>query len=130
MSELPAVVGVDWLREHLEDDDLFLGDVRGPNAHARGHIPRSRPLVLGSPPPTSDPERLQELAALSARLERQAFLSGREFGLADIAYVPWILRARERMDVALEPFAALAEWVEGLRERPSVAAESELVAAL
>jgi RNA polymerase-associated protein len=76
-------------------------------------------------------ERLDEqLAALSARLERQAFLSGREFGLADIAYVPWILRARERMDVALEPFAALAEWVEGLRERPSVAAESELVAAL
>jgi RNA polymerase-associated protein len=76
-------------------------------------------------------ERLDEqLAALSARLERQAFLSGQEFGLADIAYVPWILRARERMDVALEPFAALAEWVERLRERPSVAAESELVAAL
>ena len=76
-------------------------------------------------------ERLDEqLAALSARLERQPFLSGLSFGLADVAYVPWILRARERMDVALEPFSALAEWVERLCERPSVAAESELVAAL
>src|ERR671933_825454 len=36
-----------------------------------------------------------QLAALSTRLEGQPFLSGREFGLADVAYVPWIVRARE-----------------------------------
>ena len=47
MSELPQVVDVAWLQEHLGDADLVVGDVRGPNAHARGHIPRSRPLVLG-----------------------------------------------------------------------------------
>jgi glutathione S-transferase len=76
-------------------------------------------------------ERLDaQLASLSARVEWQPFLSGREFGLADVAYVPWILRARERMDVSLEPFPALADWVERLGERPSIAAESELVAAL
>jgi glutathione S-transferase len=76
-------------------------------------------------------ERLDEqLASLAARLERQPFLSGRAFSLADVAYVPWILRARERMDVSLEPFPALAAWVERLGERPSIAAESELVAAL
>jgi glutathione S-transferase len=76
-------------------------------------------------------ERLDaQLAALAALLERQHFLSGREFGLADVAYVPWILRARERMAVSLEPFPALADWVERLAERPSIAAESELVAAL
>ena len=46
VSELPAVVDVAWLREHLADPDLVVGDVRGPNAHARGHIPGSRPLVL------------------------------------------------------------------------------------
>jgi glutathione S-transferase len=34
------------------------------------------------------------------------------------------------MDVALEPFPALADWLERLGERPSIAAESELVAAL
>jgi glutathione S-transferase len=71
-----------------------------------------------------------QLGALAALLERQAFLSGRAFGLADVAYVPWILRARERMDVPLDPFPALADWVDRLCERPSVAAESELVAAL
>jgi stringent starvation protein A len=71
-----------------------------------------------------------QLAGLASLLERQPFLTGREFGLADVAYVPWILRARERMDVSLQPFPALADWVERMCERPSVAAESELVAAL
>jgi stringent starvation protein A len=76
-------------------------------------------------------ERLDaQLAGLAALLERRPFLSGREFGLVDVAYVPWILRARERMEVSLEPFPALAEWLARLAERPSVAAESELVAAL
>jgi glutathione S-transferase len=76
-------------------------------------------------------ERLDaQLGSLAARLERQPFLSGREFGLADVAYVPWILRARDRMDVALEPFPALVDWVERLGKRPSIAAESELVATL
>jgi glutathione S-transferase len=75
-------------------------------------------------------ERLDsQLASLGARLERQPFLSGRVFGLADVAYVPWILRG-ERMDVSLEPFPALADWVDRLTERPSIAAESQLVAAL
>ena len=48
---LNSVVDAAWLAEHLGEDDLVVGDVRGPNAHMRGHIPGSRPLVLGSPPP-------------------------------------------------------------------------------
>jgi glutathione S-transferase len=76
-------------------------------------------------------ERLDEqLAALAARLEAQPFLTGREFGLADVAYVPWILRARDRMGVLLDAFPALTDWVARLSERPSIAAETELVAAL
>jgi glutathione S-transferase len=71
-----------------------------------------------------------ELAKLDRLLETQPFLTGSEFGLADVAYVPWILRARERMDVDLHPFPALGEWVERLSERPSVAAEIDVVAAL
>src|SRR5712691_3684113 len=35
------------------------------------------------------------LTSLNAVLDARPFLTGREFGLADIAYVPWILRARE-----------------------------------
>jgi stringent starvation protein A len=70
------------------------------------------------------------LAELDGLLESQPFLSGREFGLADIAYIPWILRARDRMEVELTPFPALAAWVARLEQRPSIAAEVDVVAAL
>jgi glutathione S-transferase len=70
------------------------------------------------------------LAELDGLLELQPFLSGREFGLADVAYIPWILRARDRMDVELTAFPALAEWVSRLEQRPSIAAEVAVVAAL
>lgn len=56
MSELPPLVDATWLQEHLAEDDLLVGDVRGPNAHQRGHLPRSIPLVLGSPPPLATRE--------------------------------------------------------------------------
>lgn len=71
-----------------------------------------------------------QLAKLDTLLQAQPFLTGRAFGLADIAYVPWILRARDRMDVDLAWFPALAEWVGQLSERPSIAAELGVVAAL
>jgi thiosulfate/3-mercaptopyruvate sulfurtransferase len=71
VSELPAIVDVEWLGARLEEPDLVLGDVRGPNAHARGHIPGSRPLVLGSPPPMSDTEAVAAFAKeVGLRLRR------------------------------------------------------------
>lgn len=70
------------------------------------------------------------LEALDGALEAQPFLTGTQYGLADIAYVPWILRARDLLDVDLEDFPALATWLERLRERPAIAAETEIVAAL
>jgi glutathione S-transferase len=74
-----------------------------------------------------DASRLEDrLAELDAALEAQPFLSGRDFGLADAGYVPWIVRARTNLGVDLEPHPALAGWLERLAERPSVAAELEL----
>jgi glutathione S-transferase len=67
---------------------------------------------------------------LDALLQAQPYLSGRDYGLADIAYVPWILRARDRLGVELEPFRALAEWVGRLSGRPAIAAELDVVASL
>jgi glutathione S-transferase len=76
-------------------------------------------------------ERLDAaLATLDAVLQEQKFLSGREFGLADVAYVPWILRARDRMEVDLGQFPALLEWVGRVEQRPSIAAELDVVASL
>jgi glutathione S-transferase len=68
------------------------------------------------------------LARLDAVLQEQPYLSGREFGLADAAYIPWIVRARDRLDVDLASFGALSDWLQRLTERPSIAAEIDLVA--
>lgn len=71
-----------------------------------------------------------ELAKLNAALNARPYLSGREFGLADIAYVPWVLRARDRLNVDLRSFTALGGWLERLAARPSIAAEVDVVATL
>lgn len=47
---------------------------------------------------------------------------------ADIAYAPWVIRARDMLGVELP--ARLEEWLEGLAERASFSAEIELVRAL
>ena len=71
-----------------------------------------------------------ELAALDAVLAGTPWLSGRAFGLADVAFLPWLLRARDLLGIELDPWPALADWVARACERPSVAAEQALVAAL
>jgi glutathione S-transferase len=76
-------------------------------------------------------ERLgDELAKLDLLLAVRPFLSGREFGIADAAYLPWILRAETMLSVDLDLFPALAGWIARTGERPSVAAETTLLAAL
>ncbi len=74
-------------------------------------------------------ERLdKQLDSLGELLAASPYLSGRSFGLADVSYVPWVIRIRDLMGIALAP--TLAAWVERCCERPSVAAEVEVVAAL
>ena len=70
-----------------------------------------------------------ELAALDALLAGVPWLSGRAFGLADVAFLPWLLRARDLLGIELEPWPALADWLARSCERPSVAAEHVLVTA-
>jgi len=71
VSPLPPVVDAAWVAENLREEGLLLADVRGPNAHARGHIPGSIPLVLGSPAPVTDRGVLEELASeVGLRLRR------------------------------------------------------------
>lgn len=65
------------------------------------------------------PNRLWErLVALD--LGHQAFV--------DIAYLPWVVRARHLLGVELPPH--LDEWLARAAERPSVAAELDIVGAL
>jgi RNA polymerase-associated protein len=72
-------------------------------------------------------DRLDELDVL---VRRDGYLGGRAYGLADIAYLPWIVRAERRLGVDLAAYPALSDWLARLAERPAVAAELELVAAL
>ena len=70
----------------------------------------------------------EQLAKLDDALSRQEWLTGREYGLADIAYVPWVLRARDMLGVTLPE--RIADWLADLERRPSVAAEVEIVRGL
>jgi glutathione S-transferase len=73
---------------------------------------------------------LAVLAELDADLEAHPFLVGSAFGLADIAYLPWILRAESRLGLDLSDLTALTAWRDRLAGRPAVASELELVNAL
>ena len=76
-------------------------------------------------------ERLDAaLGRFDALLGEQPYLSGAEYGLADIALVPWVLRARDMLGVELEGFPSLADWLARLEQRPAIAAEVGVVAAL
>jgi glutathione S-transferase len=69
------------------------------------------------------------LVELDRALEAQPYLTGREYGLADIGYVPWILRARANLGIDLESFPSVDAWLARLSARPAVAAELEPAAA-
>jgi RNA polymerase-associated protein len=72
----------------------------------------------------------EQLERLEAALVARPWLGGGEYGLADIAYVPWVLRARDMLGVSFEPYPTITAWVDRLLAHPAVAAEAELVAAL
>jgi thiosulfate/3-mercaptopyruvate sulfurtransferase len=124
VSELPAVVDVEWLRSHLGEPDLVAGDVRGPNAHARGHIPGSRPLVLGSPPPMSDPETVQALAAeVGLRLRRHGITGEERLVLYDRGDGVGAMPSAQLAELAGHPRVAvlvggIAAWGEELELGP------------
>lgn len=70
------------------------------------------------------------LADLDRTLAAAPYLTGPSFGLADIAYVPWVIRARDLLGVQLAPYPHVEAWLAALAERPSVAAEIEVVRSL
>ena len=116
MSDLPAVVDIEWLQRELGAGDLVVGDVRGPNAHARGHIPGSRPLVLGSPPPMSDRNVLEPLASeVGLRLRRHGVTGDERLVLYDRGDGVGAMPAAQMAELAGHPRVAvllggLAAW--------------------
>ena len=71
-----------------------------------------------------------QLRRLDDALSLRPWLGGRDYGLADIAYVPWILRMQQMLGIQFDAQPALADWLDRVVERPAVAAEAGIVAAL
>jgi len=81
---LPPLVDAAWVQERLGEEDLLLADVRGPNAHQRGHLPGAIPLVLGSPPPFATRETVREFATeVQRRLGRHGVTGAERLVLYD-----------------------------------------------
>ncbi len=70
------------------------------------------------------------LGRFDGLLGEQPYMGGAEYGLADIALVPWFLRARDMLGVELDGFPALSDWLARLEQRSAIAAEAGIVAAL
>jgi glutathione S-transferase len=62
------------------------------------------------------------LTTLDVALSNRPYLAGSQYSLADIAYVPWIIRTK-RADVDLGRYTNLSRWLDRLVERHSIAAE-------
>jgi glutathione S-transferase len=128
-----SIVIMEYLEERYPEPPLWPAD---PAERAAGRLlvarfdELSRPYYALRRGEESARERLdEELALLDSLLAGRPFLTGREFGLADAAFLPWILRAETMLGVDLDAHTALAEWVARAGERPSVAAETALLAA-
>ncbi len=68
-----------------------------------------------------------ELTRLGRTVAAQGFLAGSAYTLADVAYVPWILRAESRLGIDVRADPGLAGWLDRLEQRPAVAQEAELL---
>jgi glutathione S-transferase len=132
---LPESAVVDeYLEERFPEPPLLPADA-GERAAARLLIFRfddfSRPYYSLR---RGEPGAAEAFGAALDRLERllegSRFLTGRAFGLADVAYLPWVIRARDLLGVDLAATPAVDDWLGRLSERPSVAAELGLVATL
>lgn len=129
-----SAVIMEYLEERYPEPALLAADAAA-RARARLWIFRhddfTKPYYALRREEDGAAERLDaQLSQLDAALSDAGWLGGREYGLADIAYVPWVLRARDSLGVPLDPYPAVAGWVERLLERPAIAAEASIVAAL
>jgi thiosulfate/3-mercaptopyruvate sulfurtransferase len=123
--ELPAVVDAAWVAERLGDPTLVLGDVRGPNAYMRGHIPGSIPLVLGSPMPLADPEAVTEFAReVGLRLRRHGITGEETLVLYDRGDGMGAMPSAQLAELAGHPRVAvllggMAAWPGEVEEGPA-----------
>jgi len=115
-----SAVIMEYLDDRYPDHPLLPGDPKS-RADARKWVFRFDDL-LGD---DYYAYRRGDENALPERLER---LPVGDSLFVDVAYAPWVIRAREMLGVTLPQ--RLESWLEQLAQRPSVAAEIEVVRGL
>ncbi len=132
---LPESAVIDeYLDERYPDPPLLPADP-GERAAARFIVFRfdhfQKPYyALRRGEPGAEESFAGQLEGLDALLASMPYLTGRAFGLADVAYLPWVIRARELLGIDLDRLPALDDWLGRVSERSSVAAELEIVSVL
>jgi len=130
---LPESVAImEYLEERHPEPPLLPPDA-GARGLARAAIARfdrlsSAYYALRRGDESARPRLEARLTELDQTLARAPYLAGDTYGLADIAYLPWLLRVQARLGVDLDAFPAVADWVERVSERPAVAHELQLAA--
>jgi thiosulfate/3-mercaptopyruvate sulfurtransferase len=127
-----SVVTADWVAEHADDEDLLLADVRGPNAHARGHLPRSIPLVVGAPGQFTDAGVVEAFAReVGLRLRRHGVTGEERLVLYDEGRCVAAASALQAIELAGHPSVAvlaggLASWAGDVDEGAVVLDKSRI----
>ena len=72
----------------------------------------------------------ERIAHCLSFIDRRVAESAGGYDLADIAYVPWLIRLRDLFGFDLTPYPAVLERLDELAKRPAIAAEIDIVSAL
>jgi GST-like protein len=92
-----------------------LGPMLGQNHHFRHYAPEKIPY--GIERYTKETGRLY--GVLNKRLTDRAFITGKQYTIADMAAYPWIIPDRQGQD--LSDFPHLARWHAAIKARPATA---------
>jgi GSH-dependent disulfide-bond oxidoreductase len=90
-----------------------LGPMLGQNHHFRHYAPEK--IAYGIERYTKETSRLY--GVLNKRLADRAFITGKQYTIADMACYPWILPERQAQDMG--DFPHLARWHAAIKARPA-----------
>lgn len=105
------VESLEWLMWQMGG----LGPMAGQNHHFRHYAPEKIPYSIERY--TKETSRLY--GVLNKRLSDHAFITGRQYTIADMAAYPWIIADRQGQDMA--DFPHLARWHAAIKARPATA---------
>ncbi|GBU14510.1 GSH-dependent disulfide bond oxidoreductase [Enterobacterales bacterium] len=90
------------------------GPMLGQNHHFTHYAPQPVPYAI---------ERYQQetkrlYGVLNTQLEKNAYIAGENYSIADIAAYPWAV-SHERQRISLADFPAVRNWFERIKNRPA-----------